>query len=96
MILVDTSHGVADGPGNTGSRAFRGGTRAPIATAEPDRTGQLGDQEVAFAYRLYDTLVIPHGPRFLNVLLDLDESSTVCLPGLRIDQHARIQGRGES
>ena len=96
MVLADAGNCLADCAGCAGSSAFRGGTRTPIASPQPDCPGQFADQKVTFGLSLCGPLVIPHGPRLLYVLLDIGKMATVRLLGLRIKQHPGVQARRES
>ena len=53
---------------------------------QAERMRQLADNEVTFSVRLSGPFRIPHGPRPIHVLLDLDKPPAVRLFGLRIKQ----------
>jgi hypothetical protein len=48
MLGTDAPHGVSDGARHTGPGALCRGTDPSIASAEPNRAGQLAREEVAF------------------------------------------------
>ena len=70
--------------------------RAPVPTAQPDRPGQLADEEVPFSAGLGVPLGVPAGLRLLAVRLDLGEPQAVQILGLRVEQHAGVRQAGRA
>ena len=94
-MLLDSGHGWADGPSHADSGPFGRGSRSSITTTQPERTGQLAHDEVTLGIRLCGPFRSPHGPRLLDVRLDLDKPPAIRLFGLRIEHLAGIQSTRE-
>jgi hypothetical protein len=84
MILADAVHGLSEGASHADPGAFRSGARPSIPAAQADGAGQLADQPVTLGLGLGGPFIVPHGLRFLYILVYLSKPLAVGILGLGV------------
>ena len=77
VVLSDTGHGLADCPGDPGSRPLGRRRGASITSTQSDGAGELSNEEVAFGVGLRGPLGVPCSAGLVDVVVDLGEASAV-------------------
>ena len=80
------AHGACDGT----SRAFGGGTGAPVPASESDRSREFAHQDVTLDLALCRASHIAEGQCFGDVLVDLGQAAAISRLGARVQQLTRI------
>ena len=90
VVFGDARHGVANRSGHARPRSLGRCSRVSGASAEPDCSGQFLDQVLPVALGEADAADIVGPNCVVDVVVDVDQASTVCLAGLIVEVEAGV------